>query len=89
MSNPAPKYPDFNKSQIRKELRAMTPEQITNTITYHQQKAGVNQRIVAIAKLVLKEKGVSNEAFKAISDSSNTNSEFEQLGDSSNIENTQ
>lgn len=87
MSTPAPKYPDFNKSYIRKELRAMTLSQILDIIAYHQQKAGVNQRIVAIAKLVLKEKRGRGSYENA--NSSNTNSGPEQPSDSSDNKDSQ
>ena len=46
----------LSKKDIRKELFAKTVSELEDTIAYHQAKAAANQRIVAIAKLVLKGK---------------------------------
>lgn len=82
MAAPTPKYPSFDKRAIRKELSGMTIEQLSDAIKYHQQKAGMNQRIVAIAKLMLKSKETGTNESSKIGDSSTDNAQPEQLSNS-------
>lgn len=75
----------INKSDVRRELGNKTINELNEVIAYHQQKAATNQRIVAIARLILKNKEAATNAIKVI-DSSTSNAEPEQLSDSSNSE---
>ena len=77
----------INKSDVRRELGNKTIDELNEVIAYHQQKAATNQRIVAIAKLMIKNKEAANNAIKVI-DSSTDNAQPEQLSNSSNNENS-
>lgn len=78
----------INKSDVRRELGNKTIDELNDVIAYHQQKAATNQRIVAIAKLMIKNKEAASNAVKIL-DSINSYAESEQLSDSSNSEDSQ
>lgn len=78
----------INKSDVRRELGNKTIDELNEVIAYHQQKAATNQRIVAIAKLMIKNKEAANNAIKTL-DSSIDNAKPEQLSNSSNNEDSQ
>lgn len=77
----------INKSDVRRELGNKTIDELNDVIAYHQQKAATNQRIVAIAKLMIKNKEAATNAVKTFY-SSTDNAQPEQLSDSIDSENS-
>lgn len=78
------------KKDIRYELYKKSASELEDTIAYHQAKASANQRIVAIAKLILKSKqkdtihDITQRNIEALAGSI-ANDKSEQHSDSSDI----